>query len=468
MKQKVKIFVSYSHKLRTEWVEHGLISILQKELDSDVEIWTDCYFAERGGAEYRAEIKHQIKQADIAVLLLSPEFFQSKFIMLEEFPDIKEEYLARERRAEKEGKKGCPFQKLRIIPINVSDPFKDTYDWIMEIFQTLPGEKEYLADYRKDVDKWDEVRQVIIKSFKNAVEEVRHDRQAEELARRQNNDYCFDDKREAKRLEKQTDLFHRYDKAIYDGIFKGRENCTVLDVGCNNGNNVATCIGSRRKVSLIVGIDRVESVIREAKETYGAPKYVFSCMDCCAMDFREKLQSLINELEIKSFDVIHISMLLLHLQDPEMTLSVLREFLSDDGCIFIRDVDDSLKLAYPDNHGRFERAFSLCHMDRHSGHRTSGRGIYPLLVKTGYHDIQLCRKGLDTIGMSSSDKDDFFNVCFSYIREDLESFHRMEPDNLCWSENFKWFQDNYKAIENEFSSPGFFFQAGFMVYVAKK
>lgn len=40
MKQKVKIFVSYSHKLRTDWVEaeHGLISILQKELDSDVEI----------------------------------------------------------------------------------------------------------------------------------------------------------------------------------------------------------------------------------------------------------------------------------------------------------------------------------------------------------------------------------------------------------------------------------------------
>ena len=75
-----------------EWVEaeHGLISILQKALDPNVEIWTDCYFAERGGAEYRIEIKRQIKQADIAVLLLSPEFFQSKFIMLEEFPDIKE------------------------------------------------------------------------------------------------------------------------------------------------------------------------------------------------------------------------------------------------------------------------------------------------------------------------------------------------------------------------------------------
>lgn len=45
MKQKVNIFVSYSHKLRMEWVEaeHGLISILQKALDPNVEIWTDCY-----------------------------------------------------------------------------------------------------------------------------------------------------------------------------------------------------------------------------------------------------------------------------------------------------------------------------------------------------------------------------------------------------------------------------------------
>lgn len=470
MKQKVNIFVSYSHKLRMEWVEaeHGLISILQKALDPNVEIWTDCYFAERGGAEYRIEIKRQIKQADIAVLLLSPEFFQSKFIMLEEFPDIKEEYLARELKAEKEGKQGHASRKLQIIPINIADPFRNTYDWIVERFQTLPNEQEYLVDYKKNADKWDEVKQMIIKSFQNAVDEVRLDREAEELACRKNNDYCFDDKREAKRLKKQTDLFHKYDKAIYDRIFEGREKCKVLNVGSNNGNNIAACVGSRTEVDLVVGIDKVENVIKKAKELYKTPKYVFSCMDCSAEEFRTNLQNLMNELGIKGFDVIHISMLLLHLQNPEKTLSVLREFLADDGCIFIRDIDDSLKLAYPDNHGRFERAFAICCMDKNSGYRTSGREIYSLLVKAGYHDIILCRKGLDTINMTPGDKDDFFNVCFSYIEEDLKYLSKVDSDNLCWSENLKWFEDNYNAMDDEFSSPDFFFQAGFMVYVAKK
>lgn len=470
MKQKVKIFVSYSHKLRTDWVEaeHGLISILQKELDSDVEIWTDCYFAERGGAEFRTEIKRQIKQADIAVLLLSPEFFQSKFIMMEEFPDIKEEYLARELRAEKEGKKGYVSQKLHIIPINVSDPFKDTYNWIIDKFQTLPNDQKFLVDYKEDADKWDEVKQTIIKSFKNAVEEVKRYRQSEELARRKDNDYCFDDKSEANRLKKQADLFYKYDKAIYDEIFIGKDKCVVLDVGCNDGSNIATSLGSRNEVNLIVGVDRVETVIEKAKKSYGVSKYTFSCMDCCAIDFREKLQNLMNELGIKSFDVIHISMLLLHLHDPEMTLSVLREFLSNDGCLFVRDVDDYLKLAYPDKHGLFERAFSICKMDSNSGYRTSGRGIYSLLVKTGYHDIVLRRKGLDTIGMSLNDKNNFFDVCFSYIEKDLEYLVKVESDNLWWREDLKWFKENYKVMEAEFSSPDFFFQAGFMIYIAKK
>lgn len=470
MKHKVKIFVSYSHKLRAEWVEtdHGLISILQKELGSDVEIWTDCYFAERGGAEYRDEIRRQIRQADIVVLLLSPEFFQSKFIMLEEFPEIKEEYLAREQKVRLEWEKGYVPRKMQIIPINVSDPFKHTYDWITQKFQMLPSEQEYLVDCKKDADSWDEIKHIIINSFKNAVEEVARNRQAEEISRRKDNDYSFDDKREVKRLRKQTDLFHKYDIGIYDSLFESREKCMVLDVGCNNGNNIASCIGSRPEISVIVGIDKVESVIDKAKEFYKAPHFLFSCIDCSAADFREKLHTLMNTHNIASFDVIHISMLLLHLQNPGMTLSVLYEFLSDAGCLFIRDIDDSLKLAYPDNHGRFERAFSICNMDCNSGYRTSGREIYSLLVQSGYRNIILQRKGLDTIGMSSNDKDDFFNVCFSYITEDLKHLAKVEPDNMCWSENLKWFEENYNTMDDEFSSPDFFFQAGFMVYTARK
>lgn len=57
---------------------------------------------------------------------------------------------------------------------------------------------------------------------------------------------------------------------------------------------------------------------------------------------------------------------------------------------------------------------------------------------------------------------------FHYIEEDLKYLSKVDSDNLCWSENLKWFEDNYNAMDDEFSSPDFFFQAGFMVYVAKK
>ena len=50
----------------------------------------------------------------------------------------------------------------------------------------------------------------------------------------------------------------------------------------------------------------------------------------------------------------------------------------------------------------------------------------------------------------------------------MKYLSKVDSDNLCWSENLKWFEDNYNAMDDEFSSPDFFFQAGFMVYVAKK
>lgn len=40
----------------------------------------------------------------------------------------------------------------------------------------------------------------------------------------------------------------------------------------------------------------------------------------------------------------------------------------------------------------------------------------------------------------------------------MKYLSKVDSDNLCWSENLKWFEDNYNAMDDEFSSPDFSFK----------
>ncbi len=93
------IFISYSHK-DEDWKDRVVTHLHVLELEGMLDLWDDRRI--EAGDEWYQEIQNAIAAASIAVLLISPDFLTSKFIMNEELP----------RLLERNAKVG-----LRIIPL---------------------------------------------------------------------------------------------------------------------------------------------------------------------------------------------------------------------------------------------------------------------------------------------------------------------------------------------------------------
>lgn len=91
-----KVFVSYSRK-DVDWVKPGerkeraLMSWLRTKLEqSGIELWWDERLDQHVGQSYEELIRERIESSDTAILLLSEDFFLSRFINDFELPLIKE------------------------------------------------------------------------------------------------------------------------------------------------------------------------------------------------------------------------------------------------------------------------------------------------------------------------------------------------------------------------------------------
>lgn len=89
---KVKIFISYAHEDR-EWVEKlgKHLAVLKRRY---VESWTDSEILP--GDSWNEEIRRKLNEADVILLLVSPDFLNSEFIYNEELPVAWKRHKARE------------------------------------------------------------------------------------------------------------------------------------------------------------------------------------------------------------------------------------------------------------------------------------------------------------------------------------------------------------------------------------
>lgn len=159
-------------------------------------------------------------------------------------------------------------------------------------------------------------------------------------------------------------------------------------------------------------------------------------------------------------------MIILHLKNPYKVMKTVRKYISPDGRIIVKDIDDGLNIAFPDPDGDFERTYRICDEDELSGFRHSGRQIHSLLAKIGMNRIVLEKTGLNTIGMDFSERQALFDTYFSFIREDLAILHEKYPDDENITNNLHWYEDNYDDLEEQFHSREFMFSLGFMIYTA--
>lgn len=166
----VKIFVSYSHQY-SDWVDEDgkfkLVPWLSRQLRREnVVFWTDKALDDHIGEDFRKNIKNNIEDADIALLLVSQEFASSDFILEFELPLIKEEYQNR---------------SLKIVPLLIDGLGKNgrrNIPWIFEL-QTIPNESKPIINYTENAVEWSNVRIKILDALLDKIDAVKNDKKKE-------------------------------------------------------------------------------------------------------------------------------------------------------------------------------------------------------------------------------------------------------------------------------------------------
>jgi hypothetical protein len=162
----IRIFVSYAREDK-RWFQlddpYGLIPWLEDSLRKlDVIFWHDSNLVP---GNFTARIVEEIDEAQIAVLLVSQAFLNSRYIEETELPRIKAHM--------REG-------RLEVVPILVGACAWDEDDFLRN-FQILPGKPTPLLKYIKSEADWDEVRFEILDGLKKLVKRIRVTRSEKEI-----------------------------------------------------------------------------------------------------------------------------------------------------------------------------------------------------------------------------------------------------------------------------------------------
>ena len=283
--------------------------------------------------------------------------------------------------------------------------------------------------------------------------------------------FTLDEKEELERLEIQARLFKQFDSEFYEEIKVKYPTLRVLDIGSNNGNLIMDRLGDAPNLECILGVEYDEETVQVANQNHASDKVRFYASDLEAEDFEEALISFMNDKGVTSFNVINCSLILLHLQNPENILRILRKYLEPGGTLLIKEIDDGLNLAYPDADGAFKRAIHIASYLETAGFRHSGRQLYTQLFDTGYKDIQIRKIGINTCGLSSDDRSALFETYFRFVKTDLEVMYKNYGTDCTIEgtrirEDYDWLLLTFKSLRRRFLEDYFFFNLGLMMITA--
>ena len=286
---------------------------------------------------------------------------------------------------------------------------------------------------------------------------------------RRENPYHYLSDEERHRLYVQQELMKSFDREVYDRIKSAYDKLYILDVGSSSGDLIMDRLGRHEKLEKLIGIEYSEEVVKAANDAYGEENRIaFYNVDAESQQFPARIKEIMAEQGIEGFNVINISMLLLHLKTPYKLLKNLRQFLTRDGIIVIKDIDDGYNIVYPDEKGEFNRVMEICSRNETSGYRQSGRQIYTLLGRAGYNDIKLEKLGLTTIGMDYDEREAVFETYFSFVLGDLLIMKKRYPNDKRIANDYEWYSTTYEELEEKFHDNNLFFSLGFMLFTARR
>lgn len=433
------VFISYEHESKS--IADNVVSVLESNR-------IRCWYAPRDViGDYATSIVEAINSCKVFVLILNDRASNSPQVLNE----VEMAY------------KRILTGEINIVPFKLDDEnLSMAMEYYIKRLHWIDAENASLENAIDDLLK--QIEELMPAGSVGSEEGLIPTRQI----KRSSNKYFTDsDAKELSRLKTQEDLLLAFDRPVYEQVLAGKSDLAVLDIGSNDGLAVMSRLGSRDEVTALLGVEWDAGAAASANERYGTDSIVFAQCDCESPELAQTVSAYLDEHGLTGFDILNLSMIILHLQKPYKLLRQLRKFLNPGACVVIRDIDDGLNLAYPDPDGSFARATRICDYLETSGFRTSGRQIYGMLRKAGYRDIRVEKQGLNTAGMNHDQRSALFDTYFSFVTDDLAIMCQRHPDSERCAEDRAWFEDVYDDMEEAFQDDCFFFNGGFMIFTAR-
>ena len=251
----------------------------------------------------------------------------------------------------------------------------------------------------------------------------------------------FDTDYEIERLNAQEELLWKAQLPFYSGFLNG-EDMMILDIGCSDGYKTVKEF-DRDNVRKVLALDSAPEAVSKAKANCGNEKFCFEMGNVEDADFEDRLIDLMKKYDIEAFDVVHLSLVVLHLKDPVRVLSILKKYIGKGGRIVIVEADDDKAALSPDDY-YLRKYNSLLKIDPYMGNRECASNMYIWLNKAGYcsiHDTYVYAQGKDT-----ATKKAMFDIYFSSLPVDFEDLCIDDPSNEDYRMAKDWLDENIDNI----------------------
>lgn len=282
-------------------------------------------------------------------------------------------------------------------------------------------------------------------------------------------DYDPTNKGEKKRLVLQSNLTKKADMPALDYLkeeFKNKEKIYILDVGCRNGIVAKDRFSDWNNV-FVLGIDRTQAIIEKARELNDNDNYVYEYVDLDHNDFDEKIEELMEEYDIDSFDLIFAPYILQHIKDSVKFLRYCRSFLNSNGYIMIRNTADKSTISYGDN-GLVKKIQDKTEEAPGNAERDTGIELYHRLFTTGYKNIQIFGYLKELSGLDFDQRMEIFKERFSWRNMYFKKALEEDPTNVELRNNYEWMDYALEKLEEIFGDESFWYGETIITALARK
>ena len=251
----------------------------------------------------------------------------------------------------------------------------------------------------------------------------------------------FDTDYEIERLNAQEELLWKAQLPFYSGFLNG-EDMMILDIGCSDGYKTVKEF-DRDNVRKVLALDSAPEAVSKAKANCGNEKFCFEMGNVEDADFEDRLIDLMKKYDIEAFDVVHLSLVVLHLKDPVRVLSILKKYIGKGGRIVIVEADDDKAALSPDDY-YLRKYNSLLKIDPYMGNRECANNMYIWLNQAGYHNIKDSYAFVQSGDMET--KKVMFDIYFSSLPVDFEDLCIDDPGTAEYSMARPWIDDHIDDI----------------------